>query len=174
MAKVSITKIAPKKEISAITAVINEQNVIIQQYLPIVKKAEMVGDVLNAIIDADGVRSAVREEIYFYVYLVKYYTNLNITETMLNNANTTYDLLIINKVLDEIIKNIPQVEYDAIYKLVHDSIKFVADYRVSALGVLTELQNGAIADTKTADEVMEQLTSLKDDGFLGAVLTKMG
>lgn len=174
MAKVSFSKVAPKKEIEAITIKINDQDVIVQQYLPVAKKSEMIGDILDAIMDVNGIRSAIREPMYFYVYLVKYYTNINITETMLSNASSAYDALLNNGVLQKIIENIPSEEYKTIHDYVFDSIKNVADYRTSALGVITELQNGAMADTKDADEVMKQLTDMSENSFLSSVLTKMG
>jgi hypothetical protein len=48
---------------------------------------------MNLTFDVDGFVSPLRFELYSKVFLIKYYTNINITDTMIDNIEKTYELL---------------------------------------------------------------------------------
>ena len=47
MAKVSLSKITPVRDIKAVSININGQDIEVAQYLPVAKKAELIETVLN-------------------------------------------------------------------------------------------------------------------------------
>lgn len=174
MATVSFSKITPIKSIDDKIIEINGEKVSVKQYLPIAKKAEIVGLVLQDTLDEHGMNSNIREKIYTYIRLIQFYTNISITETMLNNAGKTYDLLKLNHVIDNVINAIPAEEYNYLIEAINTSIKIVSDYRTSVAGLFTDMQAGDEASVKSADELMNQLQEVSQNGLLKNILEKMG
>jgi hypothetical protein len=68
--------------------------------------------------------------------VIKKYTNINITETQMKNAASTYDLLDVNGVFDAVIENIPKEEFEDTFNLVNDSVEKASEYYHSFLGVV--------------------------------------
>lgn len=174
MATVSFNKITPIKSIDDKIIEINGENVSVKQYLPISKKAEIVGLVLQDTLDEHGMNSNIRERIYTCIRLIQFYTNISITETMINNAGKTYDLLELNNIIEKVIETIPTKEYAYLVEAINTSIKIVSEYRTSVAGLFTDMQAGDEASVKSADELMNQLQEVSQNGLLKNILEKMG
>ena len=174
MAKVSLNKITPIKKVDPITLQIGDSEIIVQQYLPIETKMAMMQDVLNAVIDDTGHINPVRMEVFFNVYLLKYYTNISITDTMLGDPSKTYDLLIINDVLDAIIAQIPETEYADVFDFIVEASENVITYNNSVLGILRNVA----ADYKNTeidiDKIGQALNDPNQLTLVKNILEKMG
>lgn len=174
MAKVSLNKITPIKKVDPITLQIGDSEIIVQQYLPIETKMAMMQDVLNAVIDETGHINPVRMEVFFNVYLLKYYTNISITDTMLGDPSKTYDLLIINDVLDTIIAQIPETEYADVFDFIVEASENVITYNNSVLGILRNIA----ADYKNTeidiDKIGQALNDPNQLTLVKNILEKMG
>ncbi len=174
MAKVSLNKITPIKKVDPITLHIGDSEIIIQQYLPIETKMAMMQDVLNAVIDETGHINPVRMEVFFNVYLLKYYTNISITDTMLGDPSKTYDLLIMNDVLDTIIAQIPETEYTDVFDFIVEASENVITYNNSVLGILRNIA----ADYKNTeidiDKIGQALNDPNQLTLVKNILEKMG
>lgn len=141
MAKISLNKIAPLKKLEPVTKVINDQEVSIVQYLPIDEKMVLVQEVINGALDANNFTSPGRIEAYFGVNLIKYYTNISITEKAYDELPKTYDALKMNGVIDAVIEAIPAEEYSSLSKYVHTTIDYTNEYFHSFLGILKSINN---------------------------------
>ena len=174
MAKVSLNKITPIKKVDPITLNIGDSEIIVQQYLPIETKMAMMQDVLNAVIDDTGHINPVRMEVFFNVYLLKYYTNISITDTMLGDPSKTYDLLIMNDVLDTIIAQIPETEYADVFDFIVEASENVITYNNSVLGILRNIA----ADYKNTeidiDKIGQALNDPNQLTLVKNILEKMG
>ena len=174
MAKVSLNKITPIKKVDPITLQIGDSEIIVQQYLPIETKMAMMQDVLNAVIDETGHINPVRMEVFFNVYLLKYYTNISITDTMLGDPSKTYDLLIMNDVLDTIIAQIPETEYADVFDFIVEASENVITYNNSVLGILRNVA----ADYKNTeidiDKIGQALNDPNQLTLVKNILEKMG
>lgn len=174
MAKVSLNKITPIKKVDPITLNIGDSEIIVQQYLPIETKMAMMQDVLNAVIDETGHINPVRMEVFFNVYLLKYYTNISITDTMLGDPSKTYDLLIINDVLDMVIAQIPETEYTDVFDFIVEASENVMTYNNSILGILRNIA----ADYKNTeidiDKIGQALNDPNQLTLVKNILEKMG
>ena len=99
MAKVSLTKITPVKKLDKVIIKINDEDIEVIQYLPVAEKAELSERVVNAAIDPEnGILSTSRRDVYSVLEIVRTYTNINITDKMMEEAPKTYDLLVLNDV----------------------------------------------------------------------------
>lgn len=170
MARVGLTKITPIKSIEEKTIEIQGQVITVRQYLPMSEKSHFLSDALSDIVELNGQNSPLREDIYFSLYLIKYYTNINLTETMLNDAAKTYDLLHMNHIFEEVIKNIPADEYQTMFNYLHSSIDYLIQYRTSLAGIMEVIQQNQNAETKNVDEIVKQLQELGNDSTLAQVL----
>lgn len=174
MAKIGFTKVTPIREIKDKTIDINGNTVTVKQYLPIAEKSQMMTDMISHILDEKGVYSPLRQEVYFKVFLVQYYSNISFTETMLMNIEKTYDLLKINGISDEIIKAIPEQEFNELEKMVIETLKAVNDYRISFAGVLETVQNNSNTEGKNIDDLFKELELISQNDTLKGVMEKLG
>lgn len=174
MARASLTKIASVKTETLETIIINNESIEIKQYLPINDKAELITAAVSEILDTKGVQSPLRELIYSHLYMIKYYTNINITDTMIKNAGKTYDLLVLNNIITEIEAHIPTSELQLVYKLIHDTVEVLSNYRTSAMGILDYWQDGRETNISDVETLKQELATLADNTTLNEVLSKLG
>lgn len=174
MAKIGFTKLAPIKSIEAKTIQINGQDVIIQQYLPIQKKSELFEKIVAEVLDLKGIVSPLRKDIYVTIFIVAFYSNINLTDTMINNAAQTYDLLKINGVAQAVYDAIPVEELTFVLHTVDKTLDSYSRYQSSALGVFDIIKDAQGAESDNVKDLMQQVQSLSEDATLNEVLQKLG
>lgn len=173
MAKVSFTHITPVKDIEDKKITFNDKEVIIKQYLPIKEKAELVDYVVQSSFDAQGLFSPIRQNIYTTLGLLKWYTNINFTDTMMQNIEKTYDLIIINHIGD-ILADIDEEERINIQKMIIDAINEAKDYIRSFAGQLQSVQNDYDETKFDLEEITKSLEDPNKIGFVKELMEKMG
>lgn len=173
MAKVSLNKLNVKKTAEPVVAELNGEQITILQYLPLNKKSEFVSKVLADIMDERNIPSMLRYEIYMSVYFVQYYTNINLTETMINNISNTYDILQLNNVFTVVLNNIPEEELSFLRTVVLDTMDVLFRYHISASGLLENSALTQNAELKDINELSEQLKTFTDNPVLQGVLEKL-
>ena len=159
MAKVSLNKITPVKKIDNVTIVINEENIEVKQYLNGSELTGLINEVMNLTFDVDGFVSPLRFELYSKVFLIKYYTNINITDTMIDNIEKTYELLQINNIFDSIFEAIPQEEMNKTKQLLLDTMKKIQEYNTSFVGWMRTAANDQAAAELNLENVMKEITN---------------
>lgn len=174
MAKVSLKAVAPIKKVDPRIIKIGEQEVEVIQYLPVNDKLALVERVLNLTIDDTGFLNPVRLEVYAILEIVKTYTNISITDKMLENAPNTYDLLMINEVLDHVIAAIPEDEYDAIFDAIEDCAEHTIKYLNSFVGMMKTVTNDYDVTKMNVDEIMKTLDQPDKIGLVKDILDKIG
>lgn len=174
MAKVSLKAITPVKKVDPQIIKIGEQEVEVIQYLPINDKLALVERVLNLTIDDTGFLNPVRLEVYAILEIVKTYTNISITDKMMENAPSTYDLLMINEVLDHVIAAIPEDEYDAIFDAIEDCAEYTVKYLNSFVGMMKTVTNDYDATKMNVEEIMKTLDQPDKIGLVKDILDKIG
>ena len=174
MAKVSLNAITPIKKVDPRIIKIGEQEVEVIQYLPVNDKLALVERVLNLTIDDTGFLNPVRLEVYTILEIVKTYTNISITEKMLENAPKTYDALMINSILDLIIESIPEDEYDAIFDAIEDCAEHTIKYLNSFVGMMKTVTNDYDATKMNVEEIMKALDQPDKIGLVKDILDKIG
>lgn len=174
MAKVSFKSVTPLKKVEPIIVKIGEQDVEVIQYLPVNEKLALVERVLNLALDDTGFLNPVRLEVYTILEIVKTYTNISITDKMMENAPDTYDLLVINHVVDNVICAIPPAEYDDIFDAVQESAEHIEKYINSFVGMMKTVTTDYNAAKINAGEIMDTLKDPESIGLLKDILEKIG
>ena len=173
MAKVSFTSITPIKSKDDITVKFGDKEIVVKQYLPIKEKADLVDYVIQSSFDINALFSPLRQEIYITIGMLKWYTNINFTDTMMQNVEKTYDAIILNKI-DTLLENIPKEEYDTIYNMINNAVLETKDYARSFAGQVRAMNDDY---NETAFDVEKIASTLQDQNQLGLVkdiMNKMG
>jgi len=119
------------------------------------EKSKLLLDVLNYVLDTNGLSSPLREEIYTTLFIIKYYTNINLTETMINNGAKTYDLLVLNEITKKVYDLIPEDELNYIFDMTHDAIVDSMTYRMSMAGMIENASTAQGSELKDIDAITE-------------------
>jgi hypothetical protein len=174
LAKISVNKITPIKQVEPIMITINAYEIEVIQYMHIQDKLAMIERILNWTIDDTGFLNPVRLEVYTVLEIISTYTNINITDKMMENAPKTYDSFMINGVIDAIIEAIPEDEYNAIF----DAIEDCAEHTVSYLNSFVGMMKTITEDYGATKMDIESLSNVLDDpdkiGLVKDILEKIG
>lgn len=174
MAKISLNKLAPIKRAENKSITIQEQEVSIVQYLPSEEKGKLIQAVLDSAIDATGFYSPIRLDIMFHIEVIRYYTNISITEKMMEEPNKVYDLLILNGILDKVLAEIPEDEYETLVATVEECADQVSNYATSFAGTLNAAQSDFSITSDNINKMMETLHDPEAIGLVQDVLQKLG
>ena len=174
MAKVAFTKLTPIKELENKVITIGDQEITVMQYLPVNDKLALVERVLNLTIDDTNYLNPVRLEIFTNIEIIKTYTNISITEKMMENPAKIYDLLLLNGILDKVIEVIPEEEYDDIFNAVTECAVHVINYLNSFAGMIKTISENYDATKLNVEDMMKTLDQPDKVGLLKDILDKIG
>lgn len=133
---------------------INEQTVNVLQYLPIDQKYDLVTITLqNA--EEDGIYNPIVLDAYFHLYIVKMYTDIEFSEEEMFNALDAYDALVSQGVLAEILKLIPDEEYDMLHCALTDFMELKMKYLTTAAAMIQKIVNDLPKNAEAANKVVE-------------------
>lgn len=174
MAKISLSKLTTIKNIEPKTITIGDEMITVSQYLPIVDKIALVEAVLSHTIDPKtGWSSPIRTEVHFYLELIRSYTNISITDKMIENAAKTYDLLELNHIIDAVIEAIPDEEFNSIFEYVENTISHLEQYNSSLAGMMRMMSADYTSTSLDIENMIQDLGQLEDATVLKDVLEKL-
>lgn len=153
MAKVSFTGLKLKVKDEVKTIKIGEKEIEIKQYLP----AEDKNSILESTIaEADGgtILNTFAIDVYFHLFIIFKYTNLNFTDAQKSDLFKLYDILESNGIVEQIIAEIPAEEYQDLYYNLEEMIKLYNEYRNSAKALVEQF---AMFAPNTAADISEKI-----------------
>lgn len=174
MAKISLSKLTPVKKVEPKTIIIAEQEIVVEQYLPVQEKMAMLENVLNHTVDETGFFNPTRLEVFFTIYLIKTYTNISITDKMIEEAHKTYDLLEMNSIIDAVIEAIPDNEYETLFEAVETTSQHVSKHITSFAGTMKTVLADYSATKMDVDAISRTLSDPEQIGLVKDVLDKLG
>ena len=159
MAKIPFSKLNLKLNKEVATIALAEDIVIeVKQYLPQTEKAKLIEFVLsNAIDDKTSSFSPIRIETYFFLAVVKYYTNITFTEKQLEDAPKTYDLLESNEIFAQVISAIPEEELRFIDECVNATAKDISAFNNSLAGIISNMSAEATSTNMQLNDILERI-----------------
>jgi len=86
--------------------------------LSIKDKADLVNYIVQSTFDANGLLSPLRQDIYTTIGILRWYTNINFTDTMLKEIEKTYDLICLNNLYNIVLDNIDEIEKENLLVLI--------------------------------------------------------
>lgn len=174
MAKVSFTKFGLKANQQVKCIDFNEQVVEVKQYLPVNDKLELISNVINSAHDDNNFANPVKVSVFTTLEILYAYTNINFTDKQKEDPNKLYDLVISSGLVAEIIRAIPEEEYNEILCGVSDSIEAVYNYRNSVMGILEIISSDYSALDLDASTIQAKIADPENMALLKSILTKLG
>lgn len=174
MAKVSFTKLGLKTDNTTKQIQIGEQVVEVKQYLPVNDKLELISAVLNYADDEKGFYNEGKLNVYTWLLMVDYYTNISFTDKQREEVNKTYDALESSGVLGQILEAIPVEEYNFITRVLHSMADSITKYRNSVMGILESISTDYSNLNLDATNITENLSNPDNLNLVRDILSKLG
>ena len=154
MAKVSYANMKLKMNESTKEVQLGEAKIEVKQYLPVEEKYSFLNIVLQNSLEND-IYNPVKVDMYFHLYLVYLYTNINFTDKQKEDESKLFDVLLTNGIIEGIITTIPKAEYDVLISLLNQMIEKNEKYRTTFAGVVGKFINDLPAQADAAMKIVE-------------------
>ena len=173
MAKISLNKLNLKKVEDRFSIIkINEQEVMVRQFLPIAVKGDFVASIINKL--DTKIKKPIEIEVFTGIALVEFYTNINFTEKQKEDPTKLYDILEYNDVINEVIAAIPEYEYKSLMDYLEESIDNVYKYNTSFLGLMEAVNTDYSDLAENVDDLQTKISNKENLDTLRNILTKLG
>lgn len=140
----------------------HNRNIEVLQYLPAEKKLNLIEDTLSEAVDSYGFISPIKEELAFYVNVIKYYTNISFTEKQSKDFVNIYDNIKESKLLLEVLKAIPEEEFNDLLNMETAMKTFFEKSNTSIAAVIHNLSQMQAPNLDQIKELMNQYKAITD------------
>lgn len=158
MAKVSFNKLNKIKSFDPIEITIDDQKVLVEQYLPLEEKVNLITSVIEQSGNGEeGFFNIVKLEAYYIIEMIKAYTNISFTEKQLEDTTKLYDAIRLNDIWAAVADAIPGAEREYIWSNILTLAREITTYNNSVLGVLKAISNNRDGLNFDVQEIMNSL-----------------
>lgn len=154
MAKVSYANMKLKTNESIKEVKIGETKIEVKQYLPVEEKYSFLNIVLQNSLEND-IYHPVKVDMYFHLYLVYLYTNINFTDKQKEDEGKLFDTLLTNGIIEGVITTMPEAEYNMLVNLLNQMIEKNEKYKTTFAGVVGKFINDLPAQADAAMKIVE-------------------
>ena len=155
MAKVTYASLKLKTNTNVSTINFNGNRIEVLQYLPIEEKYSLVNITLAQAKDED-IFNPIKKDMYFYLNLVFMYSNISFTEKQREDYPKLYDCLQSSGLLNLIIENIPDEEFNFLYSYLNELEKKYTEYKATIGGFITDLLKDIPEQIKNLQKIMDK------------------
>lgn len=153
MAKVSYAGLKLKVDTSINTFDFNGTTIQVLKYLPIEDKNDLIHIALqNA--EEDGIYNDVLLDMYFNLYIIYFYTNINFTDKQKEDPAKLYDQMQSNDLIAKVIAAMDQDEYSNLLMYLEVIKGETLEYRNTAGAVLQKLIQDLPRNAAAAAEIV--------------------
>ena len=158
MAKVSYTSLKLKIDSGVNTFQFGDAKTKIEvlRYLPIEDKNDLIQIALQNAED-NGVYNDVLLDMYFNLYIMYFYTNINFTDKQKEDPAKLYDQMQCSGLIDMVIANMDQSEYQNLLNYLETIKEEKLNYRNTAAAVLQSMIRDLPANAAAAAEIVNNL-----------------
>lgn len=160
MAKIAFSKLNKIKSLPVVEISIDDQKVLVEQYLPLEEKVNLITSVIEQSGNGEeGFFNIVKLEAYYIIEMIRAYTNISFTEKQLEDTTKLYDAIRLNDVWAAVADVIPGEEREYIWSNILTLAREITTYNNSVLGVLKTLNS----DKQTLDlDITDLMNKIKD------------
>lgn len=175
MAKIAFSKLNKIKSLPAVEISIDDQKVLVEQYLPLEEKVNLITSVIEQSGNGEeGFFNIVKLDAYYIIEMIKAYTNISFTEKQLEDTTKLYDAIRLNDVWAVVEDAIPEVERKYVWDNILNLAREVTEYNHSALGVLTAISDERNNLNFDIEEIMKNLNDPEALTLLKGMVKKDG
>ena len=149
-----------KKNADVTSINVNGKEIKVLQYLPIEDKIDLIDITLQKSFE-DGTYSDMKIDLYFHLYLVYMYTDLEFTDDEKADPAMLYDILESNDLFVEVIGAIPDKEYDELVGYLANMQRKREEHMQSAAALLQSFIQDLPANAEAAREIVDNFDKEK-------------
>lgn len=158
MAKISFTKLNKIKSLPIVEISIDDQKVLVEQYLPLEEKVNLITSVIEQSGNGEeGFFNIVKLEAYYIIEMIRAYTNISFTEKQLEDTTKLYDAIRLNDIWAAVADAIPGTEREYIWSNIMALAREITTYNNSVLGVLKAISSDRDGLNFDVQEIMNNL-----------------
>ncbi len=165
MAKVTYANLKLKLQENIKTFMIEDKEIEVKQYLSINDKIDLI-DITMQKSKEDKIYNPVKLDMYFHLHLVYLYTNITFTEKQREDEYKLYDILNTNDIINKVIENIPEIEYESLFDLMEDKIEVEMNYKTTAAAMIENLLEQLPRSANTAADIMNSIDTSSMDNVI--------
>ena len=174
MAKVAFSKLKCKINDTEVPVQIGEETVMVKQYLPIEKKLQLIGRIIELAHEIDfSYINPAKANVFIELLLLMEYSNISFTTKQQEKMADLYDSLKSSGVLNQIIEAIPVEEVSFINNMAHDAYMAFERYEQSVAGVIDSIKENYDITKSDLINLQEGIVDPNALTLLKDVLTKM-
>lgn len=175
MAKVNFTKLNKIKSLPIVEISIDDQKVLVEQYLPLEEKVNLITSVIEQSGNGEeGFFNIVKLNAYYIIEMIRAYTNISFTEKQLEDTTKLYDAIILNGIWTSVATAIPASEKEYIWDNILALAKEITTYNNSVLGILKSISNNRDNLNFDVESIMNQLNDPQALSMLKSMLDMTG
>ena len=138
-----------------INDIINNNNIKVNQYISIEDKNSIIQLALQNS-EEDTIYNECKLKMYFELYIVYMYSDIDFTQEEKDDAVQTYDILASNGIIQAIIAAIPQTEYVELCNMFEVTKKNKMKYKNSIAATIYRFVNDLPINAEAAKEIIEK------------------
>lgn len=165
MAKVTYANLKLKLQENVRTFTVEDKEIEVKQYLSISDKIDLI-DITMQKSKEDKIYNPVKLDMYFHLHLVYLYTNITFTEKQREDEYKLYDILSTNDIINKVIENIPEIEYESLFDLMEDKIEVEMNYKTTAAAMIENLLEQLPRSANTAADIMNSIDTSSMDNVI--------
>lgn len=154
MAKPTYASMKLKVDTKPTKITFNDTEIEVLQYLPINDKYDLIMITLQNAYE-EGIYNPLKLDMYFHLYMIYMYTNINFTEKQKEDETKIYDTLTSNGLISEVLKYIPENEYQVLFTYMQEIIDEKMKYNTSASALLQSFINDLPTQAQAALDIVE-------------------
>lgn len=160
MGKISFANMKLKMDTSVKEVEYEGNKIEILNYLSIEEKYDLIMITLQKSLE-NGIYNPLKLDMYFHLYLVYMYTNINFTDKQKEDEEKTYNILKSNGLIDLIVSKMNEEEYDELMDFMNDLIDAQMKYNISAAAVLNKLVDDLPKNAEAAMNIVNNFDKEK-------------
>ena len=136
------------------TIEINNNIINILHYLPIEEKNNIIQLTLQNS-EENGVYNLLKIKMFFGLYLVYSYSDIDFTLDDKSNSTELYDILVSNNIFHAIIDAIPPHEKDILYQLLMKTMEHNMAYKSTVASVIHDFLDNIVPNAEKAADILK-------------------
>lgn len=136
----------------------NGNSIEVTQYLPIEDKMDLIDITLQN--SKEGkLFNPIKVEMYFHLYLVYLYTNLTFTDKQKEDEEKLFDILDSNGIINSVIENIPEEEYDTLLEYLDEKMEIELNYITTSAAIFDTILEELPKSAQNAVDIMNEINN---------------
>lgn len=130
------------------------QEVQVLKYLPIADKNDLIQITLQNS-EENGLYNLLLVDMYFNLYIVYIYTNIEFTDEEKEDAPTLYDILWSSGVIDAVLNTMDEREYKTLYQMLSETLENKMKYKSTIASVINSFIEQLPVNAENAAEIIK-------------------